>query len=122
MSVQSNTYIMFGAIMSYDAVKAALGDGYYDLLEPYEDNAFKPAVNPKDDITALVDGMSGEYIAIGHVTHKTAYNNPYFDKPVNMSDLTSKGVTPAQFDAIITLLSKIKVDCVLGWHVLTYHR
>jgi hypothetical protein len=78
MSVQLNTYVMYGVLLPF---RRELSDEQNDLLEGYTDSAFTPDFNPKDGLTALDDGMNGEYLAIGKVIAKTD-DHEGFSKPV----------------------------------------
>lgn len=87
MSVQCNTYVMIGAMFSYDELKAKFSsdkdddeDSFYERFDPYTDNAFK-GISGKDGITVLFDGMNGDYIAIGKVLAKSE-NHQGLQKPV----------------------------------------
>lgn len=78
MSTQLNTYVMWGVLLPYSA-----DDAVYDQCDPYLDSAFDPAVNAKNGITVLFDGMCGEYIAVGHVVDKTE-NYRGFERPISI--------------------------------------
>jgi hypothetical protein len=59
MGVYTSTYILLG-------VKLPMEDGeeFYDKYEKYMDDSFNPR---QKGLVVLYDGMSGEYIFIGHV-------------------------------------------------------
>ena len=70
MSTQVNTYVLYGVLLQLkDCPLDELG--LYNVLKPYTDSAFDPATNPANGITALCDGLNGDYLAIGHVIAKT---------------------------------------------------
>lgn len=121
MSVQVNTYVMYGVVLNYEEVKAHVGKGFYELFEPYIDNAFKPETNPKDGITVLFDGMNGKYIAIGQVVEKTA-NHRSFD------DVVSVAKYPTLFTAMTQTIQLYKSASgksslpKMGWHVISHKR
>jgi hypothetical protein len=77
MSTNVNTYIMRGMLLPY---KKGMTDEERAILEEYMDSARSPNTNPKDGLTVLLDGMNGQYIAVGHVLAKTM-NGGGFDVP-----------------------------------------
>lgn len=64
MSVQSNTYVIYGVVLPYEKISD------FSIFDDYTDSAFDGNMNPKDGITALVDGMSGNYVAVGIAIEK----------------------------------------------------
>lgn len=111
MSAQVNTYVLFGVV----------GEDGYDQCEPYMDDAFKPDVNPKGNVTILFDGMNGEYVAVGHVIAKTG-NGAHFEDPVRVP--TSPAIH-ASADDVQTALRDIGLEpfaYALGWHVISHYR
>ena len=74
MSTQTTTYVLWGISLDYKAIDALglFDDGdWHDLLGQYEDSAYKPATNPKNDCTVISDGMCGDYVMVGHVLAKS---------------------------------------------------
>ncbi|MBN7763698.1 hypothetical protein JYP52_21400 [Nitratireductor aquibiodomus] len=131
MSAQVNTYVMFGVILDYEQAHSVWRHddpaypSLFDVLEPYMDDAFKTETNPKDGLTVLYDGMSGKYIAIGHVIAKTG-NFEHFENPVSaIGDMKA----PAKdfLEPLSALLTRLDLPpgaprSALGWHVISHHR
>jgi DNA repair exonuclease SbcCD nuclease subunit len=65
MSVQTNTYVVWGVRLDYPEDHESVD------LEEYQDSAYSADTNPKDGITVIADGMSGKYVVVGHVAGKT---------------------------------------------------
>jgi len=76
MSVQVNTYIMWGALFPFKEFADR------EDFEPYYDSAFK-GIHHHNGLCVLADGMDGEYTAIGHVLHKTR-NHDGFQEPISL--------------------------------------
>ena len=73
MSVNSNTYVVFGIKLDYDELYDKIEnsnkeDLWEELLDKYRESAFGPA---KEDFSIIPDGMDGEYVVIGKVLDKT---------------------------------------------------
>lgn len=119
MSVQANTYIMRGALFSYDAVKSQLGDDYDAKLEPYMDSAFK-GVQHRDGLCVLCDGMNGKYVAIGQVIAKTE-NHQGFDEVYGFADGSFGPNKDLVLKDRIEILTGIN-DAKIEWLVLTHYR
>ncbi len=68
MSVQCNTYVMIGATFPYELFR---DDDVYKKLEPFQDNAFK-SIHHHEGLCVLIDGMNGDYVAVGVVLAKSA--------------------------------------------------
>lgn len=116
MSVQLNTYVMYGVLLPF---KRNLTDDQNDILEKYQDSAFKPEFNPKDGLTVLDDGMNGRYIAIGHVVAKSA-NYEGLNAPVILS--STPDYDSEALHSIITVLGFDPVQCNAGWLVISHYR
>jgi hypothetical protein len=125
MSVQFNTYALWGVLLPYK------GD-LYDAAEPYRDDAFDQEVNPKDNVTVLFDGMDGNYIAVGHVLAKSP-NHEGFSKPITLPrapsvDRPEEMVAYGEWrKGIVNVLAALDIDLDaegydLGWHVITHYR
>ena len=125
MSVQHNTYAMFGAVLPYKG--GAWGeddDRLYDRLEPYMDSAFKTDdVNPRRGITVIFDGMNGEYIAVGRVFAKSKVYEGFGPQPIAMSaDPDLLDMVRANIAETIQEAGYTGPDIAPGWHVLTHYR
>lgn len=70
MSVQSNTYVLVGVMLDYDDFT----EEQHDALEPYRDSAYR-GIEHHNGLCAIVDGMGGEYVAIGRVVAKSDDQN-----------------------------------------------
>lgn len=77
MSVQMNTYVMYGLLLPYDK----FGD-IWDSFEEYHDSAFE-GIQHTEGLCMLSDGMCGKYVAVGRVLAKTQ-NHEGFDAPVDL--------------------------------------
>ena len=118
MSIQANTYVMFGAVLPGDTFA---GDpDAYERLEPYMDSAFD-GIKHHDGLCVLYDGMNGAYVAIGEVIAKTDEYNQGFEEPVTIG---STPPTPHEELArkIDALLPANVQRPVLAWHVITHYR
>jgi len=90
-----------------------------ELFEPYIDSAFEKETNPKDGLTALDDGMNGEYIAIGHVVAKSQ-NHEGLHEPIKL-------LKPPEYndEALHKLVTGLGLDHTQfnpGWIVLSHYR
>ncbi len=119
MSVQSNIYILYGIIIPYPKGAETDDDKIYDLCDPYTDSARDEAVNLKDNITILLDGMGGKYTAIGHVTHKGDEYGGLDSTPVAIT-----GDREEHRETIERVAKEIfGVDApACGWHVICHYR
>lgn len=79
MSVNTNQYIILGVKIPYPKESESL----YENLTEYSDNGYKP-VKQKDSLTAIFDGMNGEYVFIGKVIVRSDANET-LDGPVELS-------------------------------------
>lgn len=79
MSVQQNHYMMLGAKFGYNEfhqrMSEILGtdegaDESWDYLDVYHDSAFK-GIHHHNGICIISDGMSGEYVYVGHIIQKS---------------------------------------------------
>jgi hypothetical protein len=115
MSVQQNTYVMWGVLLPYPDDD---DDEAYDRAEPYLDSAYDDKVNPKGNVTILFDGMNGKYVAVGHVVQKSRVYEG-LGKPVEMS-APKRGwkadIAAALADAGLTS------DKRPGWLTITHYR
>jgi len=117
MSVRFNTYVMRGLLLPY---KKDMTDDQREILEEYQDSPFSPDTNPKDGLTALVDGMDGKYIAIGHVVAKTRANEGFGDA-MAVDYLTAKYNSSRMLD--IVRECGLSIDgAKLGWLIISHYR
>lgn len=63
MSTVCTHYVIYGARVDFDSDLS-------EKLEDYIDDPHSDSTNPKDRLTALIDGMNGEYIILGEVLAK----------------------------------------------------
>lgn len=72
MGVQCCHYVMVAAKFDYQTFKEAVftKNTEWDLTEKYEDNAYREDVGSYNDLTIIIDGMSGEYVFFGVVFAK----------------------------------------------------
>lgn len=108
MSVQCNTYVMWGALLPYKEFRER-----YEELEPYMDSAFK-AIHHHEGLCVLFDGMCGKYVAIGHVIAKSE-NGEGFPNPIKID-----GVVQGDLPSRIATLARCEVEC--GYIVLSHYR
>ncbi|ADJ22976.1 hypothetical protein Hden_1162 [Hyphomicrobium denitrificans ATCC 51888] len=118
MSTQANTYIMRGALFTYDEVKQHLGNEMHDRLRPYEDSAFK-GIEHHNGICVLSDGMNGKYVAVGQVIAKTE-NGQGFEEVHGFAD----GAFGANKDHVLEqkIWELIDLHADVEWLVLTHYR
>lgn len=81
MSVQHNTYIVWGAKFDYTEDD--------DKLDPYHDNAFQ-GIHHHNGVCVLSDGYDGKYTVIGRVLAKTDGTGMFNCDPIDVSDLIWK--------------------------------
>src|SRR5690606_21928000 len=113
MSVQMNTYVMWGVLLPFKEFADR------EDFEPYMDSAFK-GIHHHDGLCVLADGMDGKYMAIGHVLHKTS-NHDGFNKPIQLH-----GQPVLEFD-VYERVEKLIGRQLTGnegpsWLVLTHYR
>ncbi|MDB5707833.1 MAG: hypothetical protein JWN66_4949 [Sphingomonas bacterium] len=116
MSVQCNSYVLFGVILPYESIN-------YERAEPYLDSAFEATANPSGNITVLLDGMSGEYAALGHVVQKTA-NFEGFPAPISIDDFPTSDINQWAADIMEAMIA-IGIPTAphrFGWHVVSHYR
>lgn len=80
MSVNTNQYIILGVKIPYLIDREG---SLYDKVREYDDNGYKP-VHRKDGLTAILDGMNGNYIFIGKVIVRSDVNES-IDGPIELS-------------------------------------
>ena len=113
MSVQLNTYIMWGVLLPFDEFSER------EDFEPYHDSAFK-GIHHHDGLCILSDGMNGKYMAIGHVLDKTS-NFEGFDKPISL--IGQPELDFDVFERIQKLIKRqLKMEEVCGWMVVSHYR
>jgi hypothetical protein len=113
MSVQMNTYVMWGAVLPFDEFRDR------DDFEKYCDDAFK-GIHHHNGLCILDDGMDGKYVAIGHVLEKTA-NHGGFGKPIRL--IGEPDIDFNVFERIETVIGRpLKIDEVCGWLVISHYR
>lgn len=117
MSITFNIYVMRGLLLPYNR---DMTDEQRALLEEYQDIPSSPATNPKDGLTALVDGMEGKYVAIGHVVAKSRANCG-LGEPLAVDYLTVKYNSSRMLDVIRECGFSID-SAKLGWLVISHYR
>jgi hypothetical protein len=82
MSIQINQYLMRGYLLSieeYDShMESFFGKDWEwreDLEKYSSDSAFNSGINHHNGLFVLYDGMSGEYVIVGKVVKKAAYDD-----------------------------------------------
>lgn len=102
MSVQSNTYLMVGAMLPYDYFDDVY-DEPYESLEEYMDSPYK-GIKHHDGLCVLYDGMGGRHIAIGRVLAKSDdQNGSYgFNDPID----ATTAMTPELQKEVATLIQQ----------------
>lgn len=120
MSVQSNTYVLVGAVLPFDEFDT-IHDDPYEALEPYMDSAFK-GIHHHNGLCVLYDGMGGRYIAVGRVLAKSDdQNGNYgFNSPVNLTEESSAELRDEVSDLIVKHLG-VQAPLSREW-VLTHYR
>lgn len=129
MSTQSPIYIMWGVILPYPENRDE--EQFEAAIEQYTDSAFKQeSVNAKNDITVLLDGMGGKYMAVGHVL---ARSGPYGDDlgthsipQVDLHDpevlLQFTGYQRAIIECLAELGQTADPQTPIQWHVIQHYR
>tara|TARA_R110002094_G_C4842409_1_gene206340 strand:+ start:380 stop:733 length:354 start_codon:yes stop_codon:yes gene_type:complete len=103
MSVQTNTYLMIGIKLPYDAKFS--DDDEEDKFEDYYDSAFG-GIKHHNGLCMLLDGMSGDYVIIGKVLKKTESHRGFELGPISLDEIDVDGserkhvssLIKAQFD------------------------
>lgn len=111
MSVQVNTYVIYGTLLPYSAC-----EDHYDALEPYMDDG------GKDGVSVLYDGMNGQYVAVGHVLAKSE-DDQGFEEPIHTFEAEKK--VGDYRKAAMKLLDEIGVVPSLSgfqWLVISHYR
>lgn len=122
MSVQHNTYIVYGARLPWDTLRDD-DSAKYEAMEPYMESAFETDdVNRKRGISIISDGMNGAYHVVGRVFAKSrvyeGLDKP-FTIPASNDDLLAM-VRANVAETLSDLGSPDPVEC--GWHVFTHYR
>lgn len=123
MSVQLNTYVLYGNILDYAELRARHrieGGSLYDLVDPYLDNAFSGETNPRDGLTVLFDGMDGKYVAVGHVIAKTESFGGFTGAIEVPGELPTSPIRTALFNLMQDLKAGDKHNP--GWWVVSHYR
>lgn len=107
MSVQVNTYVMYGALLPYT-------EDPDDKFDPYRDSAYK-GIHHHLGLCVLQDGMNGEYTAIGKVLAKSEESQglespvmligPSPDEASELKRAISELVPDAEFEVLPIVLS-----------------
>lgn len=124
MSVQHNTYIIYGVILPWESLRDLDDEGVYEAMEPYFDSAFKPEVNPRRGITIISDGMNGKYHAIGRVVRRTDVYQPFAEPPFAIPSDDQRDLFDLIRANVRETLADLSYDGPLdfGWHVFTHYR
>jgi len=86
MSVQTNQYLMYGVMLTWDEWKAiekksGKESDFDSPFEEYqEDSSYDSKIGGKDGMFCLVDGMNGKYVVVGRVLHKES-DGEYLGSP-----------------------------------------
>lgn len=108
MGVRTNHYIILGAKLPYR-------EGDNERYEAYEFSSWEPK---KSGLVVLVDGMSDEYVIVGHMLAATGNDESadYYFEP------TEVALTPKMFqDVKQDVLDKLGLDIEPKLVVLTHH-
>lgn len=108
MGVRTSHYVVLGAKLPYKP-----GDS--ERYEAYEFSSWKPK---KSGLVVIVDGMSGDYIIVGHMLAATGNDESadYFFEPTEIT------LTPKMFEAAKKdVLDKLGLDIEPKLVVLTHH-
>lgn len=121
MSTEVNTYVLYGAILDYDEVNRENDDDYddgYERCEPFfVDDSFDP-----EKVGILYDGMSGKYVAIGHIIARTE-DYQHFHSPISLSEHETRLAEWATDTLeVIRVLGLDPANRKFGWHVISHYR
>lgn len=119
MSVQVNTYVLWGAILDFKSVRDL--PGFDDVMEPCRDDGYGHHTKSHDGITPLVDGMDGRYVALGHVIARSD-EGWGLDSPVSLpDDLPFREDVESELWKIAERLGLDSLPS-LRWHVISHYR
>lgn len=84
MSVNLTTYIVWGAKVPYPKLEDGEEDRLYELYEKPASFYHKPSepLNNENGITAILDGMGGTYMIVGHILDRTHDYDGFNSNPV----------------------------------------
>lgn len=117
MSTIYNIYVMRGLLLPYNR---DMTNEQRALLGEYQDNPHSSDTNPKDGLTALVDGMESKYVAIGHVAAKSR-SNCGLGEPLAIDYLTVKYDSGRMLDVARQCGFNLD-DAKTGWLVISHYR
>lgn len=122
MSVQENHYTIVGAKFTFDEFEekmcGILGVNEYDDIDEYvydyQDSAFS-GIHEKNGLCAIVDGMNGEHVYIGHVLFKSGNYG-------SINDFVNEKIepTPLYIEHLIKREFCLDVECEI--HSFTHYR
>lgn len=114
MSTSSNTYVMFGVKLPYDAFT----EEQHESMWLYTDSAYQ-GIKHHNGLCVVADGMNGEYIFIGRVLAKSV------DEDGTGLPVTHCSVDADLRDEVSALLMKhfpISGECDLTVYAFTHYR
>lgn len=117
MSIKAQTFVLWGVVLPYD------GD-LFEQCEPYNPDADREsAVNRKGNMTVLFDGMSGEYIVVGHVIAHTE-DGQAFEEIVTINEPSrTLAIWNDELDAALSDIGAYREPsrCIPCWHVISHY-
>lgn len=119
MSVQANTYVMWGHHIQTADVRELRSA--QDRLEPYMDHA-SARIEHLNGLCCLWDGMCGKYVMLGRVFAKSKVDQG-LDEPFSMPPADAAFYAMAH--EVTREVSHLLGDRILptpGWIVLTHYR
>lgn len=121
MSTDVNVYVLYGVLLDYEEVNAALGnedgDEAYERLHPYMSSGKN--LNPRGSVGVVYDGRSGEYVAIGHVVARSEEWSP-LESNISLDRYAPS--TEGWGNSVATVLSELGLDpnTPCGWHIISH--
>ena len=112
MSVKQTLYILYGAVLPYPK-DARDDDDYYDKIEDYRDSYYDKGIGNKNGVTIILDGMGGDFCAIGHIVNKVGRD----DYPTHVA-IPDEPLADHMIGMIRNTVEMMGYDrdVELGWH------
>lgn len=116
MSIRQTSFVFYGAVLDYPE-DARDEDDYYDKFEEYANGYWDK--DPKDNVSVVLDGMSGGYCMIGHVIDKTRQDEDYAAH-VAIPDVPPSHEQIEHIRDVLVMMGYDR-DTKLGWHFLAHY-
>lgn len=118
MSTQFNTYVIYGVLFAYDIFTE---EGLKDLETFRDDYQTGKPRRSFTELTALVDGMNGEYVILGFVAQR-GEDDAGEGLPVTKIPVLSEELEALLLEKIWEVAPIPEQQSAAAWYVLTHYR